>query len=144
MKTKIAIVALTLVAIFTMSNKAFAQSDSLNADKVEVKVAKTNFDDETSHPEFPGGTQAFFNFISENLRYPDAAKENNSQGKVYVKFLVLKDGSTDNFEVLKGIGNGCDEEALRILKSMPRWKPAERKGEPVDMWFTTPINFNQN
>lgn len=96
-------------------------------------------------PSFPGGSLAFHKYLADNIEYPDLAMETNTQGKVYVKFAVRKDGTIDKVHVLKGIGAGCDEEAMRVLKSVPKWKPGENAmGQPVDVWFTVPINFTIN
>ena len=67
--------------------------------------------------------------------------ETNTQGKVYVKFVVQKDGTIAKVQVLKGIGAGCDEEAVRVIKSVPKWKPGENMGKPVNVWYTLPVNF---
>lgn len=92
-------------------------------------------------PEFPGGPTAFAKYLQNNIEYPDLAMETNTQGKVYVKFVVQKDGSINKVQVLKGIGAGCDEEAVRVLKSVPKWKPGEQMGKPVSVWYTVPVNF---
>jgi protein TonB len=92
-------------------------------------------------PEFPGGQAAFGKFLMKNIAYPDLAMETNTQGKVYVKFVVQKDGSINKVQVLKGIGAGCDEEAVRVIKSVPKWKPGEQMGKAVNVWYTVPVNF---
>jgi len=80
-------------------------------------------------------------YLQRNLKYPDLAIEHNIQGKVYVKFVVRKDGSIEHIEVVKGIGGGCDQEAVRVIKNSPKWSPGMHDGEPVNVWFTVPINF---
>ena len=89
-------------------------------------------------PEFNGDIQSY---ISSNIHYPDAARENNIDGRVTVQFVVNEDGSVSNAKRLKGIGGGCDEEAIRIVSSMPRWKPGKQNGKAVKVYFTLPINF---
>lgn len=89
-------------------------------------------------PEFDGNIQAY---IGNNIRYPDLARENNIDGKVTVQFVVNEDGSVSNARILKGIGGGCDEEAIRIVNSMPRWKPGKQNGKAVKVYFTLPIVF---
>lgn len=92
-------------------------------------------------PEFEGGERALSNFLSSNLRYPVVALENGVQGRVIVRFAVDRDGGISDVSVLKGIGSGCDEEAVRIVKRMPRWKPGKQGGRAVAVWYTLPIMF---
>jgi TonB family protein len=92
-------------------------------------------------PEFPGGVSAFITFLSKNVRYPKEARENNVQGKIIVSFVVEKDGTLSSILVRRGIGSGCDEEAVRVLGLSPRWKPGSQKGRPVRVAYTVPINF---
>jgi TonB family protein len=92
-------------------------------------------------PEYPGGTEALFKFLGENLKYPDLAKLTKTQGRVFVYFVVKSDGTVDNISLIKGIGNGCDEEALRVIKLMPKWIPGENKGKKVNVAFYLPIKF---
>lgn len=92
-------------------------------------------------PQFPGGLQALTNFLRSNIKYPPLAKENDIKGKVFVKFVVTSDGKVDKAQVLKGIGGGCDEEALRVVNNMPRWEAGKQRGKAVSCWFTLPINF---
>lgn len=91
--------------------------------------------------EFPGGMDAFVKYLQTNLRYPLEAQNAKASGKVYVQFVVTRDGSTANFSVLKGAGYGMDEEAIRVLKSVPKWEAGEHKGQKVNSRFTVPINF---
>ena len=92
-------------------------------------------------PEFPGGEQAMMKFVAENVKYPQEAKDKNISGRVFVSFVVEKDGSVSNVKVLRGIGGGCDEEAARVISAMPKWKPGKQKGEPVRVSYQIPINF---
>ena len=92
-------------------------------------------------PEFPNGGEALYKYIAENLHYPEQAKSDGVQGKVVVQFTVMDNGDIVNVEVAKGIGGGCDEEALRVVKSMPKWKPAIYEGKPVNVQYCIPINF---
>ena len=93
-------------------------------------------------PEFPGGTSAMYKFIRENMVYPASAKKANIEGRVFIKFVVRKDGSIGQKEILKGIGYGCDEEALEVIDKMPDWKPGYQNGRPVNVWFTMPFFFD--
>ncbi len=92
-------------------------------------------------PEFPGSQKELVRYISTNLKYPPAAKQNNVQGKVFVAFIVEKDGSLTDIKVRQGIGSGCDEEALRLLKNSPKWKPGLVKGTAVRTYTQLPITF---
>jgi len=93
-------------------------------------------------PEFPGGLGALSQFIADNIRYPQLAKENNITGRVFVSFVVEKDGSIGQVKVLRDIGGGCGAEAVRMVKSMPKWKPGTQRGKPVRTQFNLPINFD--
>jgi len=92
-------------------------------------------------PVFPGGEETRVNFLRENMSYPMKARESGIQGTVFVTFVIEKDGSITNAQILQGIGGGCDEEALRVTKMMPNWTPGKQKGQPVRTQFTMPIRF---
>jgi len=94
-------------------------------------------------PEFPGGVSAMNKFISQNIVYPAMAREAGIGGKCHLKFVVDETGSISNVEVLKGVpGCGdCDKEAIRVIKSMPKWKPGKQTGRAVKVYFNVPINF---
>ncbi len=94
-----------------------------------------------NNPEFPGGDRARIKFLSKNISYPTMAKESGIQGTVYVTFVVEKDGSITDIRIARGIGGGCDEEALRVMKKMPNWKPGKQRGKPVRVQFSMPIKF---
>ncbi|MCK9218954.1 MAG: M56 family metallopeptidase [Bacteroidales bacterium] len=92
-------------------------------------------------PSFPDGEEARIKFFQENIKYPDEAIRNNIQGTVFVSFNVETDGSITGVELLRGIGGGCNEEAMRVVKLMPKWEPAELQGKPVVVKFGLPIKF---
>ncbi len=92
-------------------------------------------------PGYPGGDEARLKYLRDNIKYPEMAKESGIQGTVYVTFVVEKDGSISNVKVLRGIGGGCDEEAVRVIKNMPKWKPGKQRGRPVRAQFNMPIRF---
>ena len=94
------------------------------------------------NPEFAGGLQGFYKFLQKNLRYPADAQENSIAGRVVVSFVVEKDGSVSNIKVIKGIGFGCDEEAVRVLRKSPKWQAGEQNGKKVRVQYTVPIAFN--
>lgn len=92
-------------------------------------------------PEFPGGMEALYAFLKENIRYPEAARKNRIEGKVYVTFTVEKDGSITHAKILRDIGGGCGQEAIRVVNSMPRWKPGTQRGKPERTQFNLPVQF---
>jgi len=97
-----------------------------------------------SYPEFPGGMAAWAKFIQKNLRYPYAAQERGTQGKVYLNFVVEKDGSITDVNVVRGIGYGCDEEAVRVIKKSPRWKAGMQNNQAVRVRYSMPIAYLLN
>ena len=95
-----------------------------------------------SMPEFPGGQQALFKYLSENVKYPVIAQENGIQGRVICQFVVNKDGSIVDVEVVRSGGDpSLDKEAVRVIKTMPKWKPGKQRGKPVRVKYTVPVNF---
>jgi TonB family protein len=92
--------------------------------------------------QFPGGTKMLMKFLKEKIRYPINALQNGVQGTVYVQFKVNETGKISDIKVLRAIGGGCDEEAVRVVKRMPTWKPAQFEGKPVPCLFTLPVKFN--
>ena len=93
-------------------------------------------------PEFPGGQQALFKYLSENVKYPVIAQENGIQGRVICQFVVNKDGSIVDVEVVRSGGDASlDKEAVRVIKSMPKWKPGKQRGKAVRVKYTVPVNF---
>ena len=95
-----------------------------------------------SMPEFPGGQQALFKYLSENVKCPVIAQENGIQGRVICQFVVNKDGSIVDVEVVRSGGDASlDKEAVRVIKSMPKWKPGKQRGKAVRVKYTVPVNF---
>lgn len=92
-------------------------------------------------PLFPGGEDALFRFIGERMVYPPEAIDAGVQGTVYLTFVVEKDGSISGLQVMRGIGYGCDEEALRVLAEMPHWTPGRQRGANIRVRYTLPIRF---
>jgi TonB family protein len=118
--------------------KAFINQD-------ESEMLRSNeepiFNAVENNPEFPGGTAAMYKFLGENIKYPKTAQRANVSGRVFVKFIVEKDGSIAVVEVMKGIGFGCDEEAKRVIMSMPRWKPGLQNGKNVRVYYNMPVVY---
>ena len=92
--------------------------------------------------EFPGGLDALSKFIADNIKYPQLAKENNITGRVFVSFVVEKDGRVGQVKILRDIGGGCGNEAVRVVKMMPKWKPGKQRGKAVRSQFNLPVNFD--
>ena len=125
---------LSVLAILLISSTTVtAQNKKTSNDKVFEKVEDM--------PEFPGGEKAMMDFVAKNVQYPKEAMEKEISGRVLVGFIVEKDGSISETEIAKGIGGGCDEEAVRVVKAMPKWKPGIQKGKPVRVHFTMPFTF---
>ena len=92
-------------------------------------------------PAFPGGDQKLLEYVAKNIKYPQIARESGIQGRVFIGFVVEPDGSVSNVKVLRGIGGGCDEEAMRVIKSMPKWKPGKQRGKAVRVSYQIPVMF---
>ena len=134
---------------FSLDNFANEGNTEVNIPKVEVKVQDEEEDEserviftvveQTS--EFPGGVAKLNEFLASNIKYPAQARETGTQGIVYVTFVVEKDGSITDIKVLRDIGSGCGEEAIRVVKMMPKWKPAKQRGKAVRQQFNLPVRF---
>lgn len=94
-----------------------------------------------SMPEFPGGMGELMKFLAQNIKYPPLAKESGIQGRVFINFVVEPTGAISNVKVLRGIGGGCDEEAVRVVSSMPSWKPGKQRGKNVRVSYNLPVKF---
>ena len=92
-------------------------------------------------PEFPGGDAALMQYLSKNIKYPASAQENNIQGRAIIEFVVNKDGTIVDPKVIKGFDKACDNEAMRVIKAMPKWKPGMQRGKPVRVKYTVPVSF---
>ena len=119
-------------------------------DKIEALVSSLEPGDETAEeirdfteqmPEPEGGLKAFYRFVSKNIRYPKKAMDLGIEGKVFISFVIDKDGSIQDVTVLKGIGFGCDDEAVRVVRQAPKWKPGRQGGIPVKVRQRLPIEF---
>ena len=109
-------------------------------DEEEVKEQEI-FTVVESMPEFPGGMSALGRYIADKVRYPVIAQENRIQGRVYVTFVVNKQGVVENVEIRRGVDPALDKEALRVINSLPNWKPGKQRGKPANVRYTVPINF---
>jgi protein TonB len=94
-----------------------------------------------SMPEYPGGEAALYKYLAENIKYPQMAKESGIQGRVFVTFVVERNGKVTDVRVLRGIGGGCDEEAIRVVGDMPSWTPGKQRGKSVRVQYNLPVKF---
>ncbi|MEO5909694.1 MAG: TonB family protein [Pelobium sp.] len=122
--------------IYLLKNVTF-QNDRTNQDTTGTPIFKKV----EVYPSFPEGYKAFGEFLGNNINYPEEARKNNIQGKVLCSFVVEKDGTLSNIKVLKGIGSGCNEEAVRLLSLSPKWIPGKQDGKAVRVSFSIPIQF---
>lgn len=108
---------------------------------VEAPKSQEPFTFVEQMPEFPGGEDALMAYLSRNIKYPAYAQENEIEGTVMINFVVGPDGSISGAKVTKGIKGGCDEEAMRVVKGMPKWKPGKQGGQAVPVYFDVPVVF---
>ena len=141
-------IALTLFACNSPSKpapKATTPSKSLKvvATKANPAQADTSkvFMVVEKMPEFPGGVKKLLNYLATNIKYPAEARKAGVQGRVFVNFIVEKDGSISHVKIVKGIGYGCDKEAIKAVENMPRWIPGYQRGEPVRVSYNLPVKF---
>ena len=125
-------------AVVTGNGDGLAKENTSGSDSNAI-VGTDGVDE---YPEFTGGMKAFAKYMERNLRYPSQAQDDGIQGKVFISFVVERDGSITDVKVLRGIGYGCDEEAMKVIKKSPLWKPGKNKGIPVRVRYNMPINFN--
>lgn len=123
----------TKVQEISINESTVVEDDSEKADEIFIIV------EESAVPR--DGMNAFYKLTSESIRYPAQARRMNVEGKVFVEFVVNKDGELTDVHVIKGIGSGCDEEAVRVVKSSPPWVPAKQRGKPVRQRIVLPIFF---
>ena len=133
----IKIIACLLVVIPQL---LLAQTNSSAVDSLSKK--KKVFTVVEEMPKFVGGEQALMMYIINQIHYPAKARENGVSGRVYVSFIIDETGKVSETKVIRGIGSGCDEEALRVISGMPDWEPGRQNGQPVAVYYNLPINFN--
>ena len=127
----------------TYSIEPFSISGSLFETLLDVATSKedTVYQIVEQMPQYTGGEKAMRKYVAENIKYPQEAKDKNISGRVFVGFVIEKDGSVSNVKVVRGIGGGCDEEAARVIKGMPKWKPGKQDGKPVRVNYMMPVFF---
>ena len=125
------------------SIEPFSISGSLFETLLDVATSKedTVYQIVEKMPQYTGGESALMKYVSENIKYPEKAKEDGIQGRVFISFVIEKDGSVSNVKVVRGIGGGCDEEAARVIAGMPKWQPGMQKGKPVRVNYMMPVFF---
>ena len=121
-----------------------AESDEDEAIEIEEEDDEEFFMVVENMPEFPGGDLGLMKYIQKNIKYPAIAKEYNIKWKVFIQFIVDKTGSVINVKVVRVVDKNLDAEAVRVIKSLPKYKPGKQRGKPVRVMFTVPINFTLN
>lgn len=125
---------------------AFTNGKSRDGDATETTEPPVTYSTGQieQQPEFPGGNDQLAQYISEHLQYPDVARNADKEGKVLVRFVINEDGSVSGAQAVRGFGYGSEEEAIRVISGMPKWKPGKYNGRPVKVWFVIPIGFVLN
>ena len=152
LKTAIAIAFAAISITSYAQNNGTTATESAIAPKTAADNAAKNDDDEVyfivpKMPEFPGGDSALRRYITDNLKYPEEAKESGISGKVFVQFVINKNGEVENPQIARGLEPTLDKEAIRVIQSLPKWKPGQNKSKydnewvPVKVAFTIPVDF---
>lgn len=134
------ILFIALLSFGFMAN-AMAQHFDEGEEVIEQSESDKVFEVVEKMPSFPGGQGALFDFMEKNIKYPKVAEDNGIQGRVILTFIVKKDGSLSNVRVAKSADPALDKEAVRLVKSMPKWNPGIEKGQYVNVKFTLPVTF---
>ena len=145
MKNQYFNIALLMIASMAISctskNGINAEKEKVGMSEIGVSLNDSVFMKVDYQPEFSGGVDLFYDFIQENLKYPEMAKQKGVEGKVYVEFVITKHGKVEGVSVLKGIGSGCDKAATDLIKSMPEWMPGVQDNKAVNVKMVLPISF---
>lgn len=145
-KTLITVIGLVAFTAVKAQQSAPKSGDPNSEIKIDAPVTSSEgkspiFTAVEHEPEFPGGMEKFYKFLQYNIRYPAEAHDKNIQGKVFITFVVEKDGSLTDIKVVRGIGGGCDEEAVRVMKMSPKWNPGTQNNKTVRVFYTMPLSF---
>lgn len=133
---------LIVVCLFASVSCVFAQTDNSEEFAViEEASGEDPFVVVEKMPEFVGGKAKLGKFIKANLKYPDEARKAGVSGKVFLNFTVTADGSITDIHIMRGLGHGCEEEAIRLVKSMPKWKPGMQSGKKVPVQYSMFVSF---
>lgn len=130
-------IALTLISLLFILTVKAQKSDTLNGPAADTLI----FTSVQQEPEFPAGIDNFYRFLMMNIHYPARARQHNIQGRVILTMVIEKDGSLSRVKVVRGIGDGCDEESIRVIKLSSPWKPGMQNGRPVRVAYSIPISF---
>ena len=125
---------ISMISVFSLNVNAQEEKETNSKDIIFTVVEEG--------AEFIGGIDKMMEFLAKNILYPQAAKENRTRGKVIISFIVEKDGSISDIRIIRSLGFGCDEEAVRVIKLMPKWKPAKQREKNVRYQYILPIRFN--
>jgi len=128
-----------LIALVLMSFKAGTSKGENGVTQIYLNSNISGLEDK--QPEYPGGFNAFYKFISENIKYPPTAVKKGVEGKVFVQFTIQANGKLSEVTVLRGIGSGCDKETVRVIKSSRKWAPGVREGVTAPVTLVVPISF---
>jgi protein TonB len=129
-------------AVVEVQNEEVVEEVAVVAEEVQENVDEAEpFVVVEEMPMYPGGEAALLAYIAEHTQYPEVAKENNIQGKVIVRFCVTSKGGVDKVSILKGVDPELDKEAIRVVQTLPAFKPGKQGGKPVPVWYMVPINF---
>jgi len=142
MKKQILLLAI-LTALIIKSSFIYGQElPKANQKQADTNTGKEVFTIVEVQPEFPGGEKARQKYLANNIQYPAIAQKNNIEGIVYVSFIIETDGTLTDIKIIKGIGAGCDEEVVRVIKNMPKWKPGKQNGKTVRVKINMPVKFS--
>ena len=131
----------TIILLATLAMAGVAMSQT-GVEKVSaVRPDSEIFTLVEQDPQFPGGNDALYQYLGQNAHYPDKAKADGIQGTVYLTFIIEKDGSISNIRVLRSPSDLLSQEAIRLVKAMPKWKPGKQRGKQVRVQYNLPINF---
>jgi len=130
-----------IIILITASLFAIGQSRTNDTNDIHISGDIPYNDDDFTRPSFPGGLKCFEEYLKNNIRYSENAVKNNTQGKVYLIFTIEKDGSVGHIKVSKGVSRELDDEAVRVLKSSPKWTPGTHHGKPNIVYESIPIKF---
>lgn len=140
MKKSVFLVYGSLVFLFC----SLLSIDTYSQEKDKVNEDVRTFSIVEEEASYPGGYEALMEFLAKNIQYPDKAKKMGVKGRVFATFIVETDGSISDIKIIRDIGYGCGEEVVRVIKLMPKWKPAKQKGKPVRLQFNLPVTFSLN
>lgn len=135
------VVALLLLVGCKPAGVTEADATAVQTEAVQATVGDTIYEVVEVEPEFPGGVEAMYKYLAGNLKYPEQAKKDGVQGRLYLRFVIEADGSVTNAEVVRGLREDCNSEALRVVQAMPKWSPGMQNGKPVRVHYTLPITF---